>query len=56
MSPCLLQDPFQQYVEMSDVFCLSICTATTYNSTVGNEDVLFGFILGGGDTNKKVGP
>jgi hypothetical protein len=50
MSPCLLKDPFQQYVEMSVVFCLSICTATTNNSTVGNENFVLGIIFLGGGT------
>jgi hypothetical protein len=53
---------------MSVVFCLSICTATANNFTVGNEKFLLGctfyfivfFLRGGGcaemmDTSKKVG-
>ena len=44
---------------MSVVFCLSICTVTTNDSTVGNENFLLGFIFmgvgEGGNDNKKVG-
>ena len=40
MFACTLLDPFQLCLEMSVVFCLSICTATTNNSTVGNENFL----------------
>jgi hypothetical protein len=39
MSAYLLLDPFQQYLEMSVVFGISICTATANGSTVGNENV-----------------
>jgi len=38
---------------MSVVFGLSIYTATANSFTVGNENVLFGFFVGG-DSNKKV--
>jgi len=47
MSACLLLDPFQLYLEMSVVFDLSIYTATGNSCTVGNENVLVGFSLGG---------
>jgi len=54
-----LLDPFEQYVEMSVVFVLSICTATANGSTVGNENVVLGLFLeedgGGVNSNKKVG-
>ena len=53
MSAYLLLDPFQLYLEMSVVFSLSIYTATGNSCTVGNENVLVGFCLGG-DSNKKV--
>ena len=43
MSLCLLLDPFQLYLEMSDVFGLSLYTATGNSCTVGNENVLVGF-------------
>jgi len=36
MSACVLQDPFQQYLEYSVVFGLSMCMARGNNSTVGN--------------------
>jgi hypothetical protein len=48
MSACLLLDPFQLYLEMSVVFGLSICTVTANSCTVGNENLLLGF-LGGGE-------
>ena len=48
MSACLLLDPFQLYLEMSVVFGLSIYTATANSCTVGNENVLLGFFVGGG--------
>jgi len=48
ISACLLLDPFQLYLEMSVVFGLSIYTATANSFTVGNENVLFGFFVGGG--------
>jgi hypothetical protein len=38
---------------MSIVFGLSIYTATANSCTVGNENVLLGFVCGGG-VNKKV--
>jgi len=38
---------------MSVVFGLSIYTATAYSCTVGNENVLLGFFVGG-DSNQKV--
>jgi len=53
MSVCLLLDPLQLYLEMSVVFGLSIYTATANSCTVGNENVLLGFFMGG-DFNKKV--
>jgi hypothetical protein len=48
MSACLILDPFQLYLEMSVVFGLSIYTATANSCTVGNENVLLFFFLGGG--------
>ena len=52
-------DPFQLYLEISVVFGLSIYTATTNSSTVGNENVVLGFFWGedggGENSNKKVG-
>jgi len=53
MSACLLLDPFQLNLEMSVVFVLSIYTATANSCTVGNENVLLGFFVGG-DSNQKV--
>jgi len=47
MSACLLLDPLQLYLEMSVVFVLSIYTATANRLTVGNENGLLGFFLGG---------
>jgi hypothetical protein len=58
MSACLLLDPFQKYLEISVVFGLSICTATTNTSTVGNENLLLGFFLMGKcvwNSNKQEG-
>jgi hypothetical protein len=43
----LLLDPLQLYLEMSVVFGLSIYTATSNSSTVGNENVLLGFFVVG---------
>jgi hypothetical protein len=40
-----LLDPFQKVLEISVVSGLSICTATTNTSTVGNENVLLGFFF-----------
>jgi len=40
-----LLDPCQKVLEISVVSGLSICTATTNTSTVGNEDVLLGFFF-----------
>jgi len=54
---CLLLDTFQKYLEVSFVFGLSIYTDTA-NTTVGNENVLVGFIFlrgGFGNILKKVG-
>jgi len=39
---------------MSVVFGLSIYTATANSCTVGNENVLLGFFVEGGDSNQKV--
>ena len=51
----VLLDPFPLYLEMLIVFDLSLYTATANSCTVGNENVLVGFIGGGvGDSNKKV--
>ena len=52
MCACLLLDLFQLYLEMSVVFGLSICMVTANSCTVGNENVLLGFFLGGGDFSK----
>ena len=54
MCACLLLDPFQQYLEMSVVFGLSIYTATANSCTVGNENILLGFFVGGWDSNQKI--
>jgi hypothetical protein len=54
MSACFLLDTLQLYLGMSAVFGLSIYTATANSCTVGNENVLLGFFMGGGDFNKKV--
>jgi hypothetical protein len=58
MSVCLLPYPFQLYLEISVVFGLSICTATTNSYTVGNENVVLGLFWGedgvGKHSNKKV--
>ena len=51
---CLILDPFQLYLEMSVVFGLSIYTATANSCTVGNENVLLGFFVGGWDSSQKV--
>jgi hypothetical protein len=46
------------YVEMSVVFCLSVCTAATHNFPVGNENFYWELFFwvdgrgGGGNTNK----
>jgi hypothetical protein len=53
MSACLSLDPFQLYLEMSVVFVLSIYTATANSCTVGNGNVLLGFVVRG-NCNKKV--
>jgi len=57
-SACPLLQQFQLYLEMI-VFCgLSMCTASTNNSTVWNENILLGIIFGGWggeNSNKKVG-
>jgi hypothetical protein len=54
LSACLLLDPLQQYLEMSFIFGLSICTASPKNSSVGNGNVLLEFFFVGGDSNKKI--
>ena len=56
-SACLLLDPFQQYLGMSVIFGLSICTACAKKSSVGNENVLleFFFFGGGGRSSNGVG-
>ena len=41
-----LLDPFQKYLEISFVFGLSICTATTNTSTVGNGNLVIGLFFG----------
>ena len=40
MAAYLLYDPFQQYLEISAVFGLSICMAKCNNSIVGSENDL----------------
>ena len=45
ISVSTLLDPFQKALEISVVSGLSICTATTNTSTVGNENVLLGFFF-----------
>jgi len=47
MSACSLLDPLQKYIEISVVFGLSIFTATTDTTTVGNENMLLGFFFEG---------
>jgi len=53
MCACLLLDPFKLYLELSVVFVLSIYTANANSRTVGNENVLLCFFVGG-DSNQKV--
>jgi len=50
ISVSTLLDPFQKVLEVSVFSGLSICTATTNTSTVGNENVLLGgfFFIGKG--------
>jgi len=48
MSACLLLDTFQQYLEMSVIFGLSIYTASAKNCSVGNGNVLLAFFFEGG--------
>jgi hypothetical protein len=55
LSACLFLDPFQQYLEVSVIFGLSIYTASVKNYSVGNGNVLLEFFLWGGDSNDKVG-
>jgi len=56
MSAGLLLDTFQQYLEMSVIFGLWICTASAKNCSFGNGNVLLDFFFGGGgDSNNKVG-
>jgi len=58
MSACLLLDTFQQYLEMSVIFGLSIYTASAKNCSVGNGNVLLAFFFlreGGDSNNNKVG-
>ena len=45
ISVSTLLDPFQKVLEVSVFSGLSICTATTNTSTVGNENVLLGFFF-----------
>jgi len=52
LSVCTLLAPFQKYLEISVVFGLSIYTATTNSSTVGNENVLKDFGGMGGRLGK----
>jgi hypothetical protein len=40
---CLLFNPFQLYLEMEVIFCLSICTASAKNYSVGNGNMLLEF-------------
>jgi len=51
----LLLDPFQLYLEMSVVFGLSVYKTTANSCTVGNENVLLEFFVGG-DSYQKVVP
>ena len=55
MSACPLLQPFQLYLEMSVVFGLSICTATTKNCTVsiGNFVLGINFSFGGGGVDRE---
>jgi len=56
MSACLLLDTFQQYLEMSFIFGLLICTASAKNCSVGNGILLLEFFFfWRGDSNNKVG-
>ena len=57
MSVCTLLAPFQKYLVISVVFGLSICTATTDTSTVGNRIFVIGFFgVGVGRiSNNKIG-
>jgi hypothetical protein len=58
MCACLLLDPFQQYLEMSVIFSLSICTASAQNCIVGTGNALQDLFLwgrGGWNCNDKVG-
>ena len=48
MAAYLLYDPFQQYLEISAVFGLSICMARCNNSTVGIENDLLVLLYWGG--------
>ena len=48
MSACLLLDTFQQYLEMSVIFGLSIYTDSAKNCSVGNGNVLLTFFFEGG--------
>ena len=47
LSVCTLLAPFLKYLEISVVFGLSICTATTNISNVGNGNLLQDFFLYG---------
>jgi hypothetical protein len=40
MSVCPILDLFHKNLELSAVFVLSVCTVTTENPTVGNENIL----------------
>ena len=56
---CLLLDAFQQYLEMSVIFALYICTTSAKNCGFGNGNVLLDFFGDGsvvvGNYNNKVG-
>jgi len=45
MSACLLVYPFQQYLEVSVMFVLCICTACAKTCSVGNGNVLLEFFV-----------
>ena len=47
MSASPLLDLFQKNLEVSAVFGLSMCTATSGNRTVGNDSILLDFFGGG---------
>ena len=54
MSASPLLDLFQKNLEVSAVFGLSMCTATSGNRTVGNDSILLDFFGGGGGIWGKI--